>query len=517
MTAVDLPAYRVVAPRPPAAEEELRNDVAGFLGPSARGPLVQPVRVTGPQQLGVVFGAGAATVRAVQAYFANGGEVAWVVRVGAGGTAARAEIDLGSTTAGAWDDDGPTRMSLPGTRLRLEASSRGAWGDRLTVELTYRAYGLGGAPEVDVAVLLAGEAPAYQVGLAPDGIVPALAGSGRVLARLEGPPAAADPGASNRGPASLRWSANLTGGTDPVATTAAYLEAVLAIGDVGEVALVAAPTLDELGAGEDERVVIALAAEAAAAQDRLVVLAAPEVATAEVPAWTARMRSAVGDPGQQRALAAYHPWLLSEDPAPTTVDRYRPTTPVGHVCGMISRLDRERGSGWSPANELVRDAIDVTRRTTPAEQASVIRDQVNLLRCRVGGGLELWGARTLDQGDGRFIAHRRIVHRLVRAMRRVAEPLVFDTNGPELWFTVVRALSGVLLEAFRSGALMGDTPDQAYRVRCDETTNPPAAVEQGRVVCEVELAPAAPMEFITLRVTLGPEGLLEVVETGGTA
>ena len=49
-------------------------------------------------------------------------------------------------------------------------------------------------------------------------------------------------------------------------------------------------------------------------------------------------------------------------------------------------------------------------------------------------------------------------------------------------------------------------------MRCDETTNPPDVIDAGQVVCEIELAPATPMEFITLRLTIGAEGLLEVVE-----
>jgi len=32
------------------------------------------------------------------------------------------------------------------------------------------------------------------------------------------------------------------------------------------------------------------------------------------------------------------------------------------------------------------------------------------------------------------------------------------------------------------------------------------------VVCEVQVAPAAPMEFITLRIATGAEGTLEVFE-----
>jgi phage tail sheath protein FI len=232
----------------------------------------------------------------------------------------------------------------------------------------------------------------------------------------------------------------------------------------------------------------------------------------DLAVWRGRIAAAVTDAAHQRAVAAYAPWLVAEDPTRTSVDRYRPANPAGHVCGVISRLDRERGSGWTPANALVSDAVDVASGSTEAEQAFAVSQQVNLLRCRVGGGLEIWGGRTLDTGEGRHIAHRRLVHRVVRAIRRVAEPLVFDTNGPLLWFAVVRAVSGVLLEAFRSGFLQGETPDQAYRVRCDETTNTPDRIDAGEVVCEIEIAPAAPMEFITLRLTFGAQGLLEVVE-----
>ena len=34
---------------------------------------------------------------------------------------------------------------------------------------------------------------------------------------------------------------------------------------------------------------------------------------------------------------------------------------------------------------------------------------------------------------------------------RGAEPLVFDTNGPALWLKLVRAITSVLLEAYRAG------------------------------------------------------------------
>jgi phage tail sheath protein FI len=115
--------------------------------------------------------------------------------------------------------------------------------------------------------------------------------------------------------------------------------------------------------------------------------------------------------------------------------------------------------------------------------------------------------------ERRFIAHRRLIHRLVRAIRRVAEPLVFDINGPEVWLTLVRAITTVLLEAWRAGALKGARPDEAFRVRCDEELNPPEEQDLGRVLCEIEVAPAIPMEFILLRISLSGDGKLEVFES----
>ena len=118
-----------------------------------------------------------------------------------------------------------------------------------------------------------------------------------------------------------------------------------------------------------------------------------------------------------------------------------------------------------------------------------------------------------QSAPGGFVAHRRLIHLLVRAIRRVAEPLVFDTNGPQLWLAFVRSITTVLLEAYRAGALEGDQPSQAFSVVCDATTNPPDQIDLGIVVCVIKVAPAVPMEFVTLRVTASAQGQLEVFES----
>jgi uncharacterized protein len=511
-----LPGYRVVDSPRPVPDEGLRNDVAAFLGSTERGPLNVPVRVEGRQAFQALFGGpGTGTVpRAVAAYFSNGGQVAWVVRAGRDGACAHAETGLGTVAAdGSWTADGPARLSFPGDRLQLSAASPGTWANGATVRVTYRAFGTTGSPELDLVVDVSRVDTVRRTGLAVDELVDALTSTGLLAAAFAGPPVSGRDPRDVSGPARLSWPLTLAGGADPTLEAIDLHAAVDAQAQVEEVAMVCVPDLATLfPAGDQDAALFELALSAAATQDRMVVVTVPATDAGGLARWSARTGQVLSDPALQRCVAAWFPWLLAEDLAPAGPDRYRPTDPVGHVCGRVAELDRERGSGWSPANTLVSDAIDTVVALPPATQEVALGGNVNLIRNRVGGGLELWGARTLDPGDGRHLAHRRLVHRIVRAARRVAEPLVFDTNDRLLWFSVARAISGVLLEAFRSGSLRGDTPDQAYRVRCDETTNPPEAVDEGRVVCEIDLAPAAPMEFITLRLTIGAEGLLEVVE-----
>lgn len=511
MTTTALPGFRVVDAAVAPAPEELRNDVAAFLGSTVRGPLGVPGRVSSRQAFAAAYGGqtSGTVPRAVAAYYANGGEVAWVVRAGRGGTAATDAVTLVDGRGAVASRS--LRGELPGTRVRVTATSPGSWANQTVVRLTYRAFGIAGGAEFDVAVEVPGLPSARTAGIAAADLPAAVAGRGLVTLTFDGSRVAADPDAD--GPAVRTWELRLRGGAEPVLDAASLRDAVEAQADVEEIALVCVPGLARRLSEIDQAAVLAeLAASCAASQDRMAIVTACEADAGSFAAWRERTRSAVSDPARQRAVAAYFPWLLAEDLTGTGPDHYPATDPVGHVAGVIARLDRERGSGWSPANVLVSDAVDTAVPLPASLQGTVLDSGTNLLRGRVGGGLEIWGAYTLDPDDGRYLAHRRLVHRIVRAVRRVLEPLVFDPNTQLLWFSVSRAVSGILMEAFRSGALRGETPDEAYRVRCDETTNTPDAIDDGRVVCLVEVAPATPMEFITLRLTLGADGLLEVVE-----
>jgi phage tail sheath protein FI len=162
------------------------------------------------------------------------------------------------------------------------------------------------------------------------------------------------------------------------------------------------------------------------------------------------------------------------------------------------------------------DAVDVGEEWEIDEREALYREGINLVRCMPGKGLQLWGAwsaidpRSAENVSYLYLAHRRLIHRLVRAIRTLVEPLVFDPNTPMFRFGVQRAISSVLLRFWRAGAFRGARPEEAFKVVCDDSNNPPDEQDNGRVVCDIRIAPALPMEFITLRIALGEAGRLDV-------
>jgi hypothetical protein len=521
--------YEQVAP--PAEPSPLRSDIAGFVGRTRRGPVGKAVRITGWREYLIQFGGltfGADTPFALRGYFENGGDVAYVVRLlgsppsatsGDGVANALWNLQGPAPAKPLWSGWQPQQGGFLTTAFRIRASSPGAWGNGLRVKPHYRQRGASGRAEVDLVIRAADEPIEHLIGLDPADIVDQVA-KRSTLIRLE--QAGTDLAAAiGGGPRLLYWDdVVLGGGKDFPAFGGDYLAGLQLLADEAEVALVAMPDLTG-DVGPDPAVAIQqqAIAQADALHDRLVLVDLPvaDLASTEVADWAGNFRGT--DLRQElRAAIAYYPWLSVQDPLGGTARPLRSLPPCGHVAGLISRYDRERGAHYTPANATLDDAIDATTGYALAERAALNELGVNVLRCVLGRGIQVWGGRTLHrdplEGDHRwlYIAHRRLIHRLIRAIRQVAEPLLFENNGPVLWLLLTRAVTTILAESYAAGGLKGDRPEQAFRVRCDAGNNPPEERELGRVLCEIDLAPAVPMEFITLRVTLSASGTLDVFE-----
>ena len=116
-----------------------------------------------------------------------------------------------------------------------------------------------------------------------------------------------------------------------------------------------------------------------------------------------------------------------------------------------------------------------------------------------------------DDAAPQFVAHRRLIHRLVRGLRQVWAPRVFDPNDITLRMAVARSAITLLMEAFHANVLKGTRPEEAFVVNVDETLNTPAVIAAGRLICEIAIAPAIPMEFIHFRIGMNPDGNVEMI------
>ncbi len=524
-----LPGLRFEIQAPATEVSPLRTDIAGFMGPTLRGPVGVAVRIEGWRQYQSLYGdfaPDADTPYGVRGYFENGGEVAYVIRllgqagdqkpVAASGLWQVAAVDPVTKD---WVAGAPSAGNFAGASYKIEATSPGNWANGTRLSFRYRLRGRGGKPEVDIGVQPPRGDAEYLMALPPDDLVAAVEARSALIRLSVVDPAPAS--AALPGPLAFSWDpVILSNGTEIPAIFEDYTAAASLLAEQREVALMAAPDLWQMpGSAEQQQAVLGLLLNLAeTTHDRELLIDLPaEITRAEAAiAWLADRRLGL-DEDVPRSMAVYHPRLMVPDPLGGLLRPLREISPLGHVAGVISRLDRERGAHHTPANAELLEAVDLAVFYEADEQGALAMAGLNPLRCSAGRGLVVWGGRTaFDPENGQtglFLAHRRLIHRLVRAIRRVAEPLVFENNGPDLWLTLVRAITSVLLEAWQAGALKGEIPEQAFQVNCDESTTPPETEDAGQLLCEVKLAPAVPMEFITLRIAVSRASQLEVIET----
>ena len=199
--------------------------------------------------------------------------------------------------------------------------------------------------------------------------------------------------------------------------------------------------------------------------------------------------------------AFYYPWIEVRDPLSDSIEPV-PIPPSGHIAGIWARSDATRGVHKAPANEPIRGALNVTRRVTRGEQEALNPKGVNVIRFFPTEGIRVWGARTIapESSEWRYLNVRRLFNMIEESIAEGTRWVVFEPNDRPLWRDIKRDVSAFLITLWRDGALMGRTPGEAFFVQCDEETNPPESIDQGRVIIKVGIAPVKPAEFIIFRI-----------------
>ena len=296
----------------------------------------------------------------------------------------------------------------------------------------------------------------------------------------------------------------LTGGIDGAASAAtddaddivSYEDALAMLEEVGDVSIVAAPGSS---AGSSMRAVHqVLISHAERMKYRIAVLDTPP-------------GRSVGDARNDRAAldskhaAMYYPWVVVANPAARPSDDTIPKEvllpPSGFVCGIYARTDAERGVWKAPANEVVRGALRFEREVSRGEQEVLNPEGINCLRTFFGRGSRVWGARTISSDpEWIYVNVRRYFNYVERSIDRSTQWAVFEPNGPALWSNISDTVTAFLFAEWRSGALLGATPEEAFFVRCDRSIMTQADIDNGRLICEVGIAAIKPAEFVIFRI-----------------
>jgi phage tail sheath protein FI len=196
--------------------------------------------------------------------------------------------------------------------------------------------------------------------------------------------------------------------------------------------------------------------------------------------------------------AFYYPWLYVSDPQ-TGARKLVP--PGGHALGIYARTDAERGVFKAPANEVARGVLALEFDIDDGRQDVLNPRGVNVIRSFPGRGIRVWGARTLSANSlWKYVSVRRLFIFLENSIYEGTQWVVFEPNDDRLWARVKDTIRLFLRGQWRLGALFGRTEDEAFFITCDRTTMTQDDILNGRLICEIGIAPVRPAEFVVFRI-----------------
>ncbi|MDC6171041.1 phage tail sheath C-terminal domain-containing protein, partial [Paucibacter sp. XJ19-41] len=236
---------------------------------------------------------------------------------------------------------------------------------------------------------------------------------------------------------------------------------------------------------------------------------------AQQPGWMQPAEDGEGELLSDRLQLAY-PWLRTDASADA---QGGVEAPEGSLAGLLARSALERGSYRSAARQRIYRYQDSEpplawtqalqhRQWTPLGELSLAQ-RVCLLGPSPRGPQLLSDVSCAADPRTRQAAVRRLINVVIQAARQAGEELVFEANGEALWARVRERLSDLMRALLSAGALSSD--GQAFAVRCGRDTMRQSDIDAGRLLAEIEIQPAQPIQRIVVVLNLrdaGPARLL---------
>lgn len=322
-------------------------------------------------------------------------------------------------------------------------------------------------------------------------------------------------GTEASGAAALRPAVATTafiGGADGAAVTAADLVPGGAAGGIFSLSERVFPRFNLLVlpgvTSADEQQVGAALAYCRGERAFLIVDTPPEAAPGD---WVTDPPALGSLPAQGDHGAIYYPRLEVFETRPGGRRERLDLPPSGAIAGVFATADRNRGVWKAPAG-LGAGIVGLSGLTTPTDDdlsGQLNPRGVNVLRTFPGVGTVVWGARTLRGDDVaasefKYVSIRRTTDYIASSLYLGTAFAVFEPNDPTLWGQLRLAVETFMRRLFLQGAFQQSAKraeGDSFFVICDETVNPQAEIDLGRVNIVVGFAPLKPAEFVIVTIT----------------
>jgi hypothetical protein len=217
-------------------------------------------------------------------------------------------------------------------------------------------------------------------------------------------------------------------------------------------------------------------------------------------------------------LQLAYPWLRTADSASA---QGGVEAPEGSLAGLLARSALERGAYRSAAQQPLRryqDSEPVLAWTSAQGQAHwtplgalTLAERLCLLGPGPRGPRLLSDVTLSADARTRQAAVRRLINVVIQGARQAGDELAFDPNGEALWARVRERMTDLMRVLLSAGAL--STDGRPFEVRCGRDTMRQNDIDAGRLLAEIEIQPAQPIQRIVVVLNLrspeasGPAGL----------
>ncbi len=260
------------------------------------------------------------------------------------------------------------------------------------------------------------------------------------------------------------------------------------------------PETFDMLAGEEAHVVSAGVALCEAKRAFYIVDAPANRTLADISQWAHGI-------SQSRNAATYFPAVRVPDPM--AGGQLQTIAPSGTLAGVYARTDSHYGVWKAPAgaDAQLLGVVDLALALNDMQNGQINPQAINVLRTFPAFGRVAWGARTLAGSDAqadeyKYIPVRRLALFIEESVCRGCQWVVFEPSNEAVWAQLRLSVGTFMLELFRQGAFQGQTPEQAYFVKCDAQTSNTNDQAQGLVNLEIGFAALKPAEFVLLKIRL---------------